>query len=127
MSDEADANARERTELAVARTTLAIERTFNAWIKTALAFLAGGLGLVALMEERIEGAHGAVIVVGAGILVGLSILITANAALRYRRRMTQFGTRKLDHWPFWVIRATTGGLVIVSLVGLYCLAMLLNG
>ena len=126
MSKNELSGAKERTGLAVARTTLAIERTFNAWIRTAITFLAGGLGLVALMNEQLEGFHGVVIVGASAILVGFSVLITANAAVRYRRRMATLDQQGLHQWPFWVIYTITGGLLVVCVIGLLCLWLLVR-
>lgn len=58
------------------RFSLANERTFLAWIRTALALAAGGLGAASLLDEF----------PGEGVLgVGLLILSFATAALSYRR------------------------------------------
>lgn len=58
------------------RFSLANERTFLAWIRTALALAAGGLGAASLLDEF----------PGEGFLaVGLLILSFVTAALSYRR------------------------------------------
>ncbi|MGI8937389.1 MAG: YidH family protein [Iamia sp.] len=58
------------------RFTLANERTFLAWIRTALALAAGGLGSISLLED-----YGGSQVLGIGLLA-LSFLTAASA---YRR------------------------------------------
>lgn len=58
------------------RFSLANERTFLAWIRTALALSAGGLGATTLLDD-VRGAD----LLGVGIL-GLSLLVAATA---YRR------------------------------------------
>lgn len=58
------------------RFTLANERTFLAWIRTALALAAGGLGVVALIDDF----------AGKELLgIGLLALSFATAASAYRR------------------------------------------
>lgn len=58
------------------RFTLANERTFLAWIRTALALAAGGLGATALLEDF----------PGEAVLgIGLLALSFVTAALSYRR------------------------------------------
>ena len=59
------------------RFTLANERTFLAWIRTALALAAGGLGAVSLLRDELAGAEGLGIA-----LLALSFLTAATA---YRR------------------------------------------
>ena len=124
MSGEDQSEQRKRTDLAVTRTTLASERTFSAWIKTAIAFLAGGLGLVALMDEQLDGIHGILIVGASTILVGLSVLITATATVRYERRMRSLDHQQRHDWPFWMIYTIACGLMVVSVIGLVCLWLL---
>lgn len=65
-----------------ARFTLANERTFLAWIRTALAFLAGGIALEAFAVESFP------IPLRTGIsvlLVGIGMLISVGAAVHWRR------------------------------------------
>jgi putative membrane protein len=58
------------------RFTLANERTFLAWIRTALALAAGGLGAIALLPDLLGSEA-----IGLGLLV-LSFIMAASA---YRR------------------------------------------
>lgn len=58
------------------RFTLANERTFLAWIRTALALAAGGLGAIALLED-LPGSH--------ALGVGLLALSFVTSAVAYRR------------------------------------------
>lgn len=65
-----------------ARFTLANERTFLAWIRTALAFLAGGIALEAFAVESFP------IPLRTGIsvlLVGIGMLISVGAAVHWHR------------------------------------------
>ena len=60
------ADADRRTVLATDRTYLASERTYAAWMRTALAALASGIGVRAVMHDMLPGMGGRVI---ASILV----------------------------------------------------------
>ncbi|OEY04775.1 hypothetical protein A0K93_06620 [Corynebacterium sp. BCW_4722] len=64
------------------RFTLANERTFLAWTRTALAFLAGGIALEAFELTGIEPAVRSAI---AGVIILLSMAISAGAAVRWVR------------------------------------------
>jgi putative membrane protein len=44
-------SAKRRTRLAADRTTLSVERTYAAWVRTALAALASGVGARALLKD----------------------------------------------------------------------------
>lgn len=63
------------------RFTLANERTFLAWIRTALAFLAGGIALEAFAAAAFPGPLRTGISV---LLIVIGMLISAGAALRWR-------------------------------------------
>ena len=58
------------------RFTLANERTFLAWIRTALALAAGGLGSISLLADEFAGAE------AVGILLLALSFLTAGAAYR---------------------------------------------
>jgi putative membrane protein len=62
------------------RFTLANERTFLAWIRTSLAFLAGGLALEAFAIEAFPESLRKVLAV---LLTALGMLIAAGAAVRW--------------------------------------------
>ena len=63
------------------RFTLANERTFLAWIRTALAFLAGGIALEAFAAAAFPGPLRTGISV---LLIAIGMLISTGAALRWR-------------------------------------------
>ncbi|GAA3325000.1 YidH family protein [Paeniglutamicibacter sulfureus] len=63
------------------RFTLANERTFLAWIRTALAFLAGGIALEAFAAAAFPGPLRTGISV---LLIVIGMLISAGSALRWR-------------------------------------------
>ena len=62
------------------RFTLANERTFLAWIRTSLAFLAGGLALEAFAIEAFPETLRKVLAI---LLVGTGMLLSAGAAVRW--------------------------------------------
>jgi putative membrane protein len=81
------ADPRQVGEDADYRFTLANERTFLAWVRTALALAAGGLGAVTLLDD----------VRGVEFLgVGLLALSFATAATAYRRWALNERAMRLD-------------------------------
>lgn len=64
------------------RFTLANERTFLAWIRTSLAFLAGGIALEAFAGELIPGPVRTSLAIG---LLVLALLVAATATMRWLR------------------------------------------
>ncbi|MGX5358369.1 YidH family protein [Kocuria sp. KH4] len=62
------------------RFTLANERTFLAWIRTALAFLAGGIAIEAFTADVFEEGVRTFLAV---VLLVLSMLVSAGAAFRW--------------------------------------------
>ncbi|HST72734.1 MULTISPECIES: YidH family protein [Kocuria] len=62
------------------RFTLANERTFLAWIRTALAFLAGGIAVEAFTADVFDEPVRTFLAV---VLLALSMLVSAGAALRW--------------------------------------------
>ncbi|MGI5168019.1 YidH family protein [Spirillospora sp. CA-253888] len=75
------------------RFTLANERTFLAWIRTALAMIAGGIGL-ALSGQLMDGA------LRTGLAAGLSATGALVAALAFRRWLrTERALRRAETLP----------------------------
>ena len=66
-----------RDHLAADRTAQANERTFLAYVRTALAFGAGGIGLIKLFEESIP-----IIVIG-WILITISFVVLVFGIIRF--------------------------------------------
>lgn len=64
------------------RFTLANERTFLAWIRTSLAFLAGGTALEAFAAEAFPSPVRTWLAV---LIIGVGMLIAAGAAVRWVR------------------------------------------
>ncbi len=94
------------------RFSLANERTFLAWIRTALGLLAGGVALLAILDDV---GHPTVrIVTGVAVLM----LATVLPPLAYRRwAATELALRTETSLPEpGLLRLMTGGLVIVGLL-----------
>jgi putative membrane protein len=64
------------------RFTLANERTFLAWIRTALALIAGGVAVVQLVPDL--GFPGSRRIVGA-VLAGMGVLVAGGSVRRWRQ------------------------------------------
>ena len=94
------------------RMSLANERTFLAWLRTALAMIAGGISLDAFVDETIP----------AGVRVTLSVLLLAlGAALAIgsfqRWLAAERALRRGDELPVTVLAPMlSAGLAIVAVV-----------
>lgn len=64
------------------RFTLANERTFLAWIRTSLAFLAGGIALEAFTAQAFDSPLRTILAV---LVIGIGLLIAAGAGFRWIR------------------------------------------
>lgn len=62
------------------RFTLANERTFLAWIRTALALMAGGIAVEAFTAEVFDPGARKVLAI---LLLGLGLVLSASAGLRW--------------------------------------------
>lgn len=91
-----------------ARFLLANERTLLAWIRTALAVLAGGIALIQLAGEdaRIQNVLGTAVVLLGGFMatVGYIRFHTADKAIRRGELPT------MGHEPF----IQTGGIIVIA-------------
>lgn len=94
------------------RFSLANERTFLAWVRTALGLLAGGVVLLAVLEDV---GHPTVRIVAGAALLALATLLPP---LAYRRwAATELALRTHTSLPEpGLLRLVTGGLVIVALL-----------
>lgn len=92
------------------RFTLANERTFLAWIRTALALAAGGLGAIALLPD-LRGSEA----LGIGLL-GLSCI---TSAVSYRRWARNEAAMRMGHAlaPSRLPAIMTVGAAIFALLG----------
>jgi putative membrane protein len=96
------------------RFSLANERTFLAWIRTALALLAGGVAAVQLVPAF--KFHGDRIVLGVTLVV-LAIMVAAGS---YHRWVANERAMRLGQClqPSLVPRLLAGGLTLVALLAL---------
>ncbi len=94
------------------RFSLANERTFLAWIRTALALLAGGVALVSVVPDFGPGwlKHTA-----GAVLVLLSVVLALLAYRRWRQTETALRTSQPLPPPH-LLQILSGGLVIVVVI-----------
>lgn len=92
------------------RFSLANERTFLAWIRTALGLLAGGVALLAILDDV---GHPVIRVATGGAVL---VLATMLPPLAYRRwAATELALRTHTSLPEpGLLRLVAGGLVIVA-------------
>ncbi len=93
------------------RFTLANERTFLAWIRTALALIAGGVAVMQLVPDF--GFPGARRIVGA-LLAGMGVLV-AGASVR-RWRQVQQAMRRDTGLPSTLMPPLLGSALVVLTV-----------
>lgn len=93
------------------RFTLANERTFLAWIRTALALLAGGVAVGHLFASDIEEFRPKVL---GSLCVGLATLLAVGAFQRWRQ--VQVAMRRGEPLPSsTMVRITLGGVCVAAL------------
>lgn len=92
------------------RFSLANERTFLAWIRTALGLLAGGVALLAVLDDV---GHPTVRVVSGVAVLVLAILLPPMAYRRWAATEVALRTRTSLPEP-GLLRLVAGGLVIVG-------------
>ncbi|PQZ86980.1 hypothetical protein CQ018_18255 [Arthrobacter sp. MYb227] len=96
-----------------ARFTLANERTFLAWIRTALAFLAGGIALEAFAVDSFPTSFRTGIAV---LLVVIGMLISLGAAVHWRRIEMSMRLNKPLPIPLIIPILGFGGAVAAAVV-----------
>lgn len=94
------------------RFSLANERTFLAWIRTALGLLAGGVAVVALLDDV---GHPAVRVATGVALLVLAVLVPPLAYRRWSHTEQALRTGESLPEP-GLLRLVTGGLVTVAVL-----------
>ena len=102
-------------DLAIKRTTLSEERTFASWIRTALAAVGFGVGLVKLLpatENRTLVQLLGVLFVTAGMLIFVVGLRSYLDALK------RLGSSVKAPFPVWMAVVVTSILVLGSTIGL---------
>jgi putative membrane protein len=102
------------------RMSLAAERTFLAYVRTALALLAGGVAIVGALPDA--GQVGLRRAVGA-VLVLLGLVVAANA--RRRWRLVDAAMRHGEPLPHNVVATAVGYGVVAAAVLAFVLVLLL--
>lgn len=97
------------------RTLMAEERTFSAWIRTGLASVASGLGVVKLLAG---GDPSPLMTILGLLLVIVGAMAFAFAFFGYRQGMRRWQTALPRAAPLWVI-----GLFSLLLAAATCLAL----
>lgn len=69
----------ENSKLAQERTLLAIERTFSAWVRTALAAMAGGLAILRLIVFKTETHKIIAHIIGQTLIIWGCVLIMLSS------------------------------------------------
>lgn len=104
------------------RFTLANERTFLAWIRTSLAFLAGGIALEAFTAQAFDSPLRTVLAV---LVISVGLLIAAGAGFRWIR--VERSMRKGSPLPipaivpllgFGAVAAAVTAVVMILLISL---------
>ena len=94
------------------RFTLANERTFLAWIRTALALVAAGIGVEALLRD-IDLVHRQLLAVA---LVMTGVIVSATAFHRWYR--AELALRRRDPLPAPALAPLAYGVAALSVAGL---------
>ncbi|MFI8597176.1 YidH family protein [Rothia koreensis] len=95
------------------RFTLANERTFLAWIRTSLAFLAGGIALETIGDGVFpEGVHRALSI----LVIAIAFLISLGAAVRWWKTENRLRRGKPLTLPLIVPLLSLGGAVAACLI-----------
>ncbi|MCT1367011.1 MULTISPECIES: YidH family protein [Kocuria] len=95
------------------RFTLANERTFLAWIRTALAFLAGGIALEAIASGIFpEALHRGLAV----LVIALAFLVSLGAAVRWWRTENRLRHGRPLSLPLIVPLLSLGATVAACLI-----------
>ena len=99
------------------RFTLANERTFLAWIRTALAFLAGGIALEAFAVPIFDELWRRVFAIA---LIGVGVLISLGAASRWIRVERSMRRRRALPVPLIVplLSFSCGAAMVVVIVAI---------
>ncbi|WP_346425693.1 YidH family protein [Pseudarthrobacter sulfonivorans] len=92
---------------------MATERTFLAWVRTALAFLAGGLALEAFAIEALPEPLRKALTI---LLVAIGMLISAGAAVRWVSIESSMRHGKPLPLPLIVPLLGLGGAVTAAVV-----------
>ncbi|RJP25782.1 MAG: DUF202 domain-containing protein [Candidatus Abyssobacteria bacterium SURF_5] len=102
--------ADERTDLARKRNALANERTFSAWVRTALAAVAAGVGIAKLIPT--VRAEWLTVVIGALFILG-GIILFLLSIVRYHATESELQLRDSRQISLW----TLGLIIFLFLAG----------
>lgn len=94
------------------RFSLANERTFLSWIRTALGLLAGGVAVLAVLDD--VGRQGVRVATGVALLL-LAVLLPPLAYRRWSRTERALRTGESLPEP-GLLRLVAGGLVLVGML-----------
>ena len=100
MSQQKKVREPVENTLALDRTILANERTFQAWIRTGLALLVAGLGIMKFLREELP--------FGSSVLISVLLIVFSAgafvlAAWRYRHVHLKISHLDVDMIPLWII------------------------
>lgn len=98
------------------RFSLANERTFLAWVRTALALLAGGVGLEAGLEALHIPMHHGLRLAAAGVLVVLGLLAVVQGWIGWARTERSLRLGRAIPGPTVGVVIAVGVLVAAALV-----------
>lgn len=101
------------------RFTLANERTFLSWMRTALAFIAGGVALEALPGAQVPEDLRSLAAV---VAMGLGVLIAAGAAVRWLRVERAMREQRPLPAPAIVPVLSAGAILATIVVGVVLFA-----
>ena len=97
------------------RFSLANERTFLAGVRTALALLAAGVGVIQFLPAAIPRPPRLVLGL---LLIGLALLLSATAHRRWRRveRAMRLGEPIPPSWTSWIVGTGLAVAVVITAV-----------
>jgi putative membrane protein len=98
------------------RVSFANERTMLAWVRTAIALMAGGAALAELSRAR-DGSRGALI--PAATLVAIAAGLAAASIVLWRRREQAISARRpapVATWQMWLLAAAIAAGAAASVV-----------
>lgn len=107
----------DKTEqsLAQERTLLSAERTFAAWIRTAIAAMAGGVAILRLITFKTE-LHRIVAYIIGEMLIAWGLLLIAMALYDYKTLCNSFGIKHYKNFPLRLAIITLPLLIIIILL-----------
>lgn len=105
-------------QLSLDRTVLANERNYLSWVRTGLAFLAGGLAVARFMKEVMPLWA---LLITASLLILLSGLAFLVGSWRYHHLNLRIRHLDIDLTPSWWIHLASFVMIICSVLALISL------